>query len=750
MKNHLYIKFSLFFALLCLFYPSASGSALASTSLTGVALQNQTNVYSTTSKETKALKSYPQGSILKFTTYNEDWYSALVYINGKKVSGYIFKQDVELAEMNPTSSKGIALRNNTNVYVRTSTDSQVLKSYNSGTILKYETFSNGWYQAKVYMNGKAKKGYIQHSDIDNSVTPQVGVKGIALLESTAVYSQASTKASQLKKYPAGTVLSYKTFASNWYEAKVYINGKPTTGYIHADHVEGLLEQKQTEQGRATKNPTTIYAKASKHANVLLNVKQHSVLTATTYSPSWFETTIDIKGKKQTGYVHIDDITTKDVVHISTYNYELPKMVDAQLKAYADTDLTKGNGWQLASRNQIEYYTNPVNFPFGSPESFQFLVLSHPAGIDVDEVNQKILANAGVLTNKAKIFVEGANKYKINEIYLIAHALLETGRGSTELATGISKWTKRNAKGEIVKDSNGKPIIMDISPKKVYNMYGIGAFNSCPNECGAQKAYDSGWFSVDEAIREGAGFVANGYINQTQDTLYKMRWNPAQLNGSYQASHQYATDVGWASKQTATIYQMYEKLSGNYVLVFDVPQFLNQATALRGSTVWQGNINSTPVQTVMTYPQGIYGIVSADKLNLREIASTNAKSIITIPKGTTLEITGEEAGQVVNNNSIWYQAKYDGKMGWVHSDYVKLLNLLEVTASSLNIRAETNTINNPIGSLKYGERVAGTLDAEDQLITTKTTDAHLWYLIRVNGKDAWISGGMNGTQYIRIK
>ena len=78
------------------------------------------------------------------------------------------------------------------------------------------------------------------------------------------------------------------------------------------------------------------------------------------------------------------------------------------------------------------------------------------------------------------------------------------------------------------------------------MFGIGAYDSNPKYYGAQRAYQERWFSPDAAIRGGAKFASQSYVNHpsyAQDTLYKMRWNPKQP-----ATHQYATDIGWAVKQ----------------------------------------------------------------------------------------------------------------------------------------------------------------------------------------------------------
>src|SRR5699024_3690522 len=112
-------------------------------------------------------------------------------------------------------------------------------------------------------------------------------------------------------------------------------------------------------------------------------------------------------------------------------------------------------------------------------------------------------------------------------------------------------------------------------KTTYNFFGIGAVDSCPLDCGSQRAYAEGWFTHEKAIVGGAKFIGDGYINKTQNTLYKMRWNP-----DSPATHQYATDAGWAVKQTTNIKNMYDlvKNDSNIVLNFEVPGYKNHPAA----------------------------------------------------------------------------------------------------------------------------------------------------------------------------
>jgi mannosyl-glycoprotein endo-beta-N-acetylglucosaminidase len=103
--------------------------------------------------------------------------------------------------------------------------------------------------------------------------------------------------------------------------------------------------------------------------------------------------------------------------------------------------------------------------------------------------------------------------------------------------------------------------------------------------------------------------------------------------------------------------------------------------------------------------------------------------------------------MLGTNGTWYKVKYDGKTGWVHGDYVTLLNLLEVStgSSTLAIRPEANTSNTPIARVNSGTLLAGALDKGNKLIRNNE-----WYQISYNGKQAWVSGGKSGTEFVKIK
>ncbi|MDX5474073.1 MAG: glucosaminidase domain-containing protein [Bacillaceae bacterium] len=216
-------------------------------------------------------------------------------------------------------------------------------------------------------------------------------------------------------------------------------------------------------------------------------------------------------------------------------------------------------WRNASTSDIIPFIDPLR-----NDIFQHLVLSTSVGVPVSQINN-ILLNKGVLHGKGQAFIDASKQHSVNEIYLIAHALLETGHGNSQLAKGIEVGINKNGNLELVSSLN-RSILSNI--RTVYNMYGINAVDSDPIRQGAFYAYNNNWFSTESAIIGGAKFIGDRYINsnQKQDTLYKMRWNPANPG-----TRQYATDMAWAVKQISTIKNLYNQLD-DPVLHFDIPVY----------------------------------------------------------------------------------------------------------------------------------------------------------------------------------
>lgn len=193
----------------------------------------------------------------------------------------------------------------------------------------------------------------------------------------------------------------------------------------------------------------------------------------------------------------------------------------------------GSGWYNASRSATSAAMNNATIWNNSKMRYQMLNLGKYQGIPVSKLNQ-ILKGKGTLSGQGQAFADGCKKYNINEIYLISHAFLESGYGTSNFASGRYG---------------------------IYNYFGINAVDWAPNKA-IDYARDKGWTTPYKGIVGGAKFVRKGYIDNGQQTLYRMRWNP-QSPGN----HQYATDINWCKHQANTIYNLYSQIGmkGEYFI-----------------------------------------------------------------------------------------------------------------------------------------------------------------------------------------
>ncbi|TCI53312.1 hypothetical protein EVJ24_09625 [Exiguobacterium sp. SH1S21] len=226
-------------------------------------------------------------------------------------------------------------------------------------------------------------------------------------------------------------------------------------------------------------------------------------------------------------------------------------------------------WRHASLSEIDAFTNPDHFTVGSGGFYQFLDLTKNAGTTAPMLN-KVLNNngrlSGTLTDKGQLFIDSGKQYNVNEVYLLAHATHETGYGSSLLSKGVPVDKDGNA---LINNSGTRIYPERPVAATVYNMYGIRASDSNPVVLGAKFAFEQKWFTPEIAIKDGARWISEQYINHPtykQNTLYKMRFNPDRPG-----VHQYATDIGWALKQTHRINNVYSQLN-SYTVHFDVPKF----------------------------------------------------------------------------------------------------------------------------------------------------------------------------------
>ena len=223
-------------------------------------------------------------------------------------------------------------------------------------------------------------------------------------------------------------------------------------------------------------------------------------------------------------------------------------------------MNKSRAFTPASKSDVEYYLDPNNFTNSDKGMLQFLKIdSYKGGITESELNSylnslsKVNGKNTIFYNQGKSFIDAAKKYDIDLVYLVSHAMWETGYGKSVLAQGQ---TITSYKG------NKLP-----SPVTVYNFFGIGAIDKSANVSGAEASYSNGWTSVEKTIEGSAKWISDNYIKSSkynQNTIYKMKFN-------YDYSwHQYATDVNWANGISGVMYKLISMYDTGSNLNFEVP------------------------------------------------------------------------------------------------------------------------------------------------------------------------------------
>jgi bifunctional autolysin len=264
--------------------------------------------------------------------------------------------------------------------------------------------------------------------------------------------------------------------------------------------------------------------------------------------TWYHGTLE-NGKKV--WIKESDLRKELVKYIST-GQTLDQAAAKQYNLSFKPQVQRVPGkWQNATLSEIKNAMNTAVLSKDSTQKYQFLRLDKSQDLSTENLN-KLLQGKGILEGQGAAFKEVAKTYNINEVYLISHALLETGNGTSTLANG----------GDVI---NNK--VNTKATTKYYNMFGIGAYDSDAVRQGFIRAKQEGWNTVRKAIIGGAKFIANSYIHQGQNTLYKMRWNP-----SNPGTHQYATDVNWAKHNATRIKGFYDSM-GQVGKFFDVNTYI---------------------------------------------------------------------------------------------------------------------------------------------------------------------------------
>ena len=516
--------------------------------------------------------------------------------------GYVASQYIDKATTNYT----IKEVNTDGLNVRTgpSTSYATIGKLNKGTRVEVISESAGW--SKINYNNKTayvSSGYLKAVSTSTpdtkpeDTTQQYKEIKVVNTDGLNVRKGPSTSYESIGKIDKGTSVEVISESDGWSK----INYKNTTAYVATRY----LDKKSTNTDDTTqqykeikvvntdglnvrKGPSTSYESIGK-------IDKGTSVEVISECDGWSK----INYKNTTAYVatrYLDKISSNEqvppivggestenvsgaTIYYKALNYTLQNHVDAQYKKALEggnvisssisrmseeltTSMPQSRAFVTASKADLEYYLNPKNFTNSDKGMMQFLRLdTYKGGITESELNSylnslpKVNGKNTVFYNQGKAFINAAQKYDIDLVYLVSHAMWETGYGKSVLA-----------QGQTITSYKGKPLD---KPVTVYNFFGIGAIDKSANVSGAEASYSNGWTSIEKTIEGSAKWISANYIKSSkynQNTIYKMKFNYDYI------WHQYATDVNWSNGISGimnNIISMYDTASN---LEFEVPDY----------------------------------------------------------------------------------------------------------------------------------------------------------------------------------
>ena len=332
------------------------------------------------------------------------------------------------------------------------------------------------------------------------------------------------------------------------------------------------------------------------------------------------------------------------------------------------------------------------------DSYQFIDLRTQSPVTAQQINDYIEANYkkhgqdSVLTGKGQAFIDAGKAYGVNALYLAAHAIHESGFGTSDISIGKN------------------------------NLFGFGSYDASPFIASYR------FSSIDENINYIAQQLKATYLSpgnwrhkgsflgfSTKDM------NNKRLDANSEGMNfYYASDPNWGKGITRHMQN---------ILPYD-QVYYSEATA--DTTV--PPLPNIPEGSDL-FPTGTQAIAKKDLILNSSKGSNDA--ILTLEKGSTFTL-------LEKTNDYWINIMYEDTSYWTNSinfveykKYISVQNLGRAKIDALNVRTKPvlNT-DNVITTLEHNDYVQFVLD-EDGNITTDRSKK--WYQIQLeDGKTGWVS------------
>ncbi|MEH7548154.1 SH3 domain-containing protein [Neobacillus vireti] len=618
----------------------SSGNTVVSTTLVKTSYQTTTNLNLRSGAGTnyKTITTIPKGKILTSSEKNGSWYkvSYTYTSNGKNVTvaGWLSGDYLKEYYIYSNTSETYYFTNkNVSLYPTPDRKNKAFTILATGNgLLSTQKVVNSigetWYQ--VSYNGENL--YVINSDVSAGAVKSFTTTNYQLIGNSYLYASFGDAYPKLIDLPKDTMISSAKTIGNWYE--VTYQGK--TGYVQGSVLKSAPQSIEnplvsTEKTYLVTGDLNLRQSGDPSSSILAVIPNGTTVTsAENTSDGWFKITYN----GETGYVS------------GTY-----------LKEYVKTD------------------------------DYKFIDLRTTSPVTASQINTYIAANVNgrpsVLLNKGQAFIDAGKNFGVNALYLAAHAIHESGFGTSNISLGKM------------------------------NLFGYGAFDSTPF-VGAYR-----FATIEDCINYIAQKIKSDYLNP-KGTHFEGAFLGYRTNGSdgtrdasksIGMNYWYASDPNWAN----AIAQHMQKM-----LPYDKNYYAN---AVINTTI--PGLPGIPVGSDI-FPNNIQAVAKVDLF------------ANTIKAGSTfiiLEKTNEYKLKVQINGADYWTSNIDFSS---YQKYFSVLNLGRVSnASTVNVRSTPEiTANNIIGNVDLNNYIQLILD-ENKKPTMDSTQN--WYKIELsNGKDGWIS------------
>jgi uncharacterized protein YgiM (DUF1202 family) len=765
------------------------------------------NLRSKASTNGEILKTIPKGKTLTYISTSGSWIKVKYQTTTGWVSSDYVKKVNEKAKVEPATvvksavvtSNSLAYTTKANLNLRSSasTKGSILTTIPKGKSVTYVSKSGSWFKVKY----GGKTGWVSSSYLKATSTAAKPTNGTGTPSTVAkpqqevnyqatanlnLRSSSSTKGSILTTIPKGKSVTYISKSGSWF--KVKYSGK--TGWVSSSYLKGATPNKNESPSPSVEKPkanltyqTTarlnLRTEASTQGSVLTLIPKGEKVTYLSKNSFWFK----VKYGNKTGWVSSEFLkeTTEDKkeevkdkeIYTTTANLKFRNsgspsgtVITTIPKGKQVTYLSKKGSWYKVTFNSLTGWVSSSYLVKGassdssnpiSSDSYVTMDLRTKSSVTAAQINAYIAKNAtssnSVLYNRGSIFIDAANKYGVNALYLAAHAIHESNFGKSTISLAKN------------------------------NLFGYGAYDAAPF-VGAVK-----FNTIKSNIEFIAQMMKATYLNEGYwsykgaylgSTVKDSKGNRIDSLSSGMNFY-YATDSNWG-----------KAIAKHMSVMLDYSN--------------EGAKNATPNKTVPSrpsypdakdvFPTGTLAVAhktinltSADNtgssvykttsnLNLRSSASTKGSILLTIPNGKTITY--------LSASGSWYKVQYNGKTGWVSSEYVtktnsgstvsiqagETFNLLEkhnneslkikykgkmyytssfglssyynymsvknlarVDATSLNVRSAANTGSSVVGILSNYQYIELSVDSKNNPVTSNG-----WYKVKLsNGTQGWVSG-----------